>query len=296
MTQNPRPHDGSLESTDMDEEFASGQPRAYPSGQDSTRLEYSAHDTDMDSDSKSEAAKDEAGNVARHAKEAAQNVTETAKDEAASVVAEAKTSARDLFDQAKADLSEQAGTQQQKVAEGLRSVSTELHSMVSASDQSGVATDLVRQAAERSSSVASWLDERDPGSLLAEVKSFARQKPGTFLLLAAGAGILAGRISRNLSADAPTPDRSPRTDTGTANPTTPVSDTLVTPPPVQVDPPSVDTPVLGTTDKHASNPAGTNAGAPFGAQDSLGSDPVVVTGPLKSADPLGLDPFNGGPR
>ncbi len=294
MTQNPRSHDGSLESSDTDEQFASGQTHAFTSAQDSTLPEYSSHNTDKDS--KSEAAKDEARNVARHAKDAAQNVTDTAKDEAASVVAEAKTSARELLEQAKADLSDQAGTQQQKVAEGLRLVSTELHSMVSASDQSGMATDLVRQAAERSSSVASWLDERDPGSLLAEVKSFARQKPGTFLLLASGAGILAGRISRNLSADTPQPDRSPRTPSGTANPTSRASDTLATPPPVPVEPPSVDTPVLGTTDTHGSNPARTDAGAPFGNQDSLGSQPVVVTGPLKSVDPLGLDPFNGGPR
>jgi hypothetical protein len=38
---------------------------------------------------------------------------------------------------------------------------------------------------------------------LSEVKGFARQRPGTFLLLAAGAGILAGRLSRSLSAGVP---------------------------------------------------------------------------------------------
>ena len=53
----------------------------------------------------------------------------------------------------------------------------ELHSMAENSDQPGVASDLVRQAAERSSSVASWLDNRNPGSLVDEVKSFARQRP-----------------------------------------------------------------------------------------------------------------------
>jgi hypothetical protein len=130
-------------------------------------------------------------------------VAETAKTEAANVASEAKANARDLLHQARYDLTEQAGAQQQKVANGLRSVSDELHAMARASDQPGVATDLVRQAAERSSAVASWLDGRDPGSLLDEVKSFARQRPGTFLLLAAGAGVLAGRLSRSLSAGAP---------------------------------------------------------------------------------------------
>jgi uncharacterized phage infection (PIP) family protein YhgE len=108
-------------------------------------------------DSKQEAAKDEAADVTRHAADAAQNVAETAKTEAANVASEVKTNARDLLHQAKSDLTEQAGTQQQKVAEGLRSVAGELHSMAAASEQPGVATDLVRQAAERSSAVASWL-------------------------------------------------------------------------------------------------------------------------------------------
>lgn len=159
--------------------------------------------TDTFGTSRKDAVKEEAGDVARTAADSAQSVAETAKAEATNVAAEAKANAKDLLYQARSDLTEQAGAQQQKVANGLRSVSDELHAMARASDQPGVATDLVRQAAERSSSIASWLDGRDPGSLLDEVKSFARQRPGTFLLLAAGAGVLAGRLSRGLSAAAP---------------------------------------------------------------------------------------------
>ncbi|KNH11600.1 hypothetical protein ACU18_18885, partial [Arthrobacter sp. ZBG10] len=66
--------------------------------------------------------------------------------------------------------------------------------------EQGMATDLIREAAERTSSIAGWLENRDPGSLLSEVQTFARNKPGTFLLLAAGAGILAGRLTRGLTA------------------------------------------------------------------------------------------------
>lgn len=162
---------------------------------------------DADGSSRKDAVKDavkgEASDVARTAKDSAQGVAETAKTEAANVAAEVKSNARDLLYQARSDLTQQAGTQQQKVADGLRSISDELHAMARASDQPGVASDLVRQAAERSTSVAAWLDGRDPGSLLNEVKSFARQRPGTFLLLAAGAGVLAGRLTRSLSAGAP---------------------------------------------------------------------------------------------
>ena len=155
------------------------------------------------SSSKQEAAKVEAVEVKRQATDAAQDVAETAKAEAANVAAEVKTNARDLLLQARSDLTEQAGTQQQKVAKASAPWQANCIPWPPASDQPGVATDLVRQAAERSSAVASWLDGRDPGSLLTEVKSFARQRPGTFLLLAAGAGVLAGRLSRSLSAGAP---------------------------------------------------------------------------------------------
>lgn len=156
-----------------------------------------------------DAVKDEAASVAGHAAGEAKNVAHTAKAEAANVASEVKTNARDLLHQAKADLTDQAGTQQQKAAEGIRTISSQLHTMADASDQPGVAADLIRQAAERSQSVASWLENRDPGSLLEEVKSFARQRPGTFLLAAAGAGILAGRLGRSLQAGAPDTQQAP---------------------------------------------------------------------------------------
>jgi len=161
---------------------------------------YSADPGDT---SKSQAAKEEASNVAGHAASAAQGVAETAKGEAANVAHEAKANAQDLLHQAKSGLTSQAGTQQQKAAEGMRNISSQLHSMASAPDQQGVASDLVRQAAERTSSVASWLENREPGDLLNEVTRFARNRPGTFLLLAAGAGVLAGRLTRGLTAGAP---------------------------------------------------------------------------------------------
>ena len=153
---------------------------------------------------RAEAAKHEASSVAGQAVGAAGNVAQTAKSEAAHVAADVKFNARDLMNQARTDLSSQAGTQQQKAAEGLHNLSSQLRSMADAPDQRGVASDLVRQVAERSDSVASWLGSRDPGAVLNEAKTFARQRPGTFLLLAAGAGLLAGRLGRSLQAGPPT--------------------------------------------------------------------------------------------
>lgn len=229
MTENQWPQDGSLTvppATPNSPAYGSGVSSGSPA-----------------SASKTDTAKEEAANVAGQAAGAAQNVAGTAKAEAANVASEVKTNAKDLLHQAKSDLTSQAGTQQQKVAEGLRSISGELHNMANASDQPGVASDLVRQAAERSQSVASWLDNRDPGSLLDEVKSFARQRPGTFLLLAAGAGVLAGRLGRSLQAGAPA--------------ATPATGTAVPPQPVQ--PPVTETAV------------GAGIGEPFYDESALGA-------------------------
>lgn len=149
-----------------------------------------------------DAAKQEAADLKDTATAEASRVVDTVKDEASAVVGEAKTQAKDLYAQTQRELKDQAGVQQQRVAAGLRSVGDELDAMASRSENGGVATDLVRQASTRLSSVASWLGDRDPGSVLAEVKSYARRKPGTFIAVAAIAGLTVGRLTRALAANA----------------------------------------------------------------------------------------------
>ncbi|MEY9952346.1 hypothetical protein [Leifsonia sp. EB34] len=148
---------------------------------------------------KTDVAKDEAARVAESAKGAAADVADVAKDEAREVARETKAQARDLYRQTQQELREQAAIQQQRVADGLRSIGDELQQMASSSQQQGVASDLVGQAADRTQSVARWLDDRDPGSLLREVKSYARRNPGTFIAAAALTGVLAGRLTRALA-------------------------------------------------------------------------------------------------
>ena len=66
------------------------------------------------------------------------------------------------------------------------------------SDQSGVATELARQGAGRTHDLATWLEDREPHEVLQELQTFARRRPGRFLLAAAGAGLLAGRLTRGI--------------------------------------------------------------------------------------------------
>jgi len=149
-----------------------------------------------------ETAKNEAGEVAGSAKAEAGHVVETARSEAASVAGEAKTQVKDLYAQTQRELKDQAATQQQRVAEGLRSVGDELGAMAQRSENPGVAADIVSQVSTRLDDVASWISDRDPGSLLNEVKGYARRKPGTFIAVAALAGLAAGRLTRALAEQA----------------------------------------------------------------------------------------------
>ena len=151
--------------------------------------------------STSEVAKQQAAQVGDSAAQAGGQVAGVAKDQAANVAAEAKTQAKNLIGQTREELIGQAGQQQQRVASGLRSLGTELQQMASSSDQDGPATQAARKASEAISTAAGWLEDREPGQVMTEVQRFARQRPGMFLAMAAGAGLLAGRLTRGLTAD-----------------------------------------------------------------------------------------------
>jgi len=148
--------------------------------------------------SSTDVAKDQAGAVAGTASDAGKHVAGVAGEQAGQVASEASQQVRDLVHQTRGELTEQAATQQKRVAGGLRSLGEELHSMAQNSEQRGPATDLVKQAAERTGKVASWLEDREPGNVVDEVTRFARRRPGAFLAIAAGAGLLVGRLGRGL--------------------------------------------------------------------------------------------------
>lgn len=152
--------------------------------------------------STTDTAKDQAAKVGKSSAYAAKKVTGTAKDQAREVAGEAKSQVKNLYHTTTSELREQADVQQRRVASGLHSVSDELSSMASRSENPGIATDLVGQAASRSSDVADWLDQRDPGSLLEDVRNFARRRPGVFIGIAAIVGVAAGRLTRSMASDA----------------------------------------------------------------------------------------------
>ena len=119
-------------------------------------------------------------------------------EETKSVASEAKDHARNLVSEARLQLQGQVDDQsrQQKdmLVGTLSTFGDDLASM--AQNGSGLAADVAHQVAERASSLSRHLDGREPSELLDDVRRFARQRPGTFLLGALAAGVIVGRLAR----------------------------------------------------------------------------------------------------
>jgi hypothetical protein len=144
-------------------------------------------------------AKDQAGEVGRTAADAGGQVAQTTKEQAQNVVGEAKQQARDLVGEARGQARDQAGYQKLRAVEGLRTLGDELHQMTEQGGQSGIATEVARQVAQRTHGLADYLDRHEPADLLDEVRQYARRRPVAFLAGAAIAGVLAGRLTRSLA-------------------------------------------------------------------------------------------------
>jgi ElaB/YqjD/DUF883 family membrane-anchored ribosome-binding protein len=145
------------------------------------------------------AVKEQGSQVAQSTSQKGRRVAGTAVDQGRQVVQETGRQAHNVMDQAQSQLMEQASAQQKRAASGLRSLGDQLRAAVDRSEQPGQADDLVRQASDRISMVADWLEQREPGQVVEEVREFARRRPGAFLGGAAVAGLLVGRLTRTMT-------------------------------------------------------------------------------------------------
>lgn len=167
-----------------------------------------------DSDSPSQVAKQEAGNVAQSASGAAQEVASATKEQASSVASDAKDQAKQLAGQTRDELSQQVSTGKERAVSSLRSLSKELRGMAEGGEGSGPATELARQASSTTDQIASFLEEREAGQILGEVRDFARRRPGAFLLGAAVAGVVLGRLTRGAVSSASSSSNGHSEDSG----------------------------------------------------------------------------------
>lgn len=149
--------------------------------------------------------KERVAETASHVGDAGRETAHEAKERARDVAHEAGDRARGLADRTRHALRSQAGSQQQRLADGLRSLGDELSQMAGGTQEAGYASDLVERAGDATRRAAQWFEDREPTTVLHEVEDFARRRPGVFLAVAAGAGLIVGRFLRGAK-DAPDDD------------------------------------------------------------------------------------------
>ena len=159
-----------------------------------------AHRDVSGDESGDESTKDQARQAAGSAADEGKRVAGVAQEEVKNVAAEAQNQVRGLLAEATAQIDEQSKAQKSRLVDTVRSFGDDLASMRSEGQQDGVAAQVVQQVAGQARSLASHLDDRNPSELLDDVRSFARRRPGTFLLGAITAGVVVGRVTRGARA------------------------------------------------------------------------------------------------
>lgn len=150
-----------------------------------------------------DAAKQSGQQVAGAAADHAKDLAGTASEKASDVIGEAKAQASDLFGTAREQLGSEAENRRGQAVSSLRTIGDELDSMQTHDGDRGLATQLAGRGGEYVRQTADWLDGREPSEILDDVRRFARERPGTFLLGALIAGVVAGRLTRAVKAGAP---------------------------------------------------------------------------------------------
>ena len=199
------------------------------------------------------AARDESSEVAQHAREAAGQVGSTVADQASHVTRETAQQARHVVQDVRERVAAEAEQQALRVSKQLGRIADELGEMASTASPGSMSAGAIRGVADTSRQAARFLDERGAQGLLDSARDYARRKPGTFLLGAAVAGFLVGRVAK--SATGGDQGRSPQDQT----PQYQAPQGGVTP--VAADRPDV-TPDYGTPLTPSASPAVPAAGVP----------------------------------
>lgn len=223
--------------------------------------------------STAETAKHAAGTAADEGK----HVAGVAGEEAQNLGQEAKEQAKDLVANLRGQVQEQSGAQKDRLVDMLRQLSHDLQKMADSGGTSGIANDVVRQVSSKARDLSQSMENRQPGDLIDEVRRFARRRPGTFLLGAAAAGVLAGRLTRG--AKGATSDGGGQVEPYGSYGTAPVRATTTPPvsPPATTPPPPAGT-GYPTSYPPASTAPGVGPGAVDPVEPGLPPRPYPQTG------------------
>lgn len=155
--------------------------------------------TNIDSsESTAERGKQAAADVAQHARGKAGEVASTAKEEARSVARDAKNQASDVLGTARSELRTQAANQAKTLSATLSDIGRQLGDMADGSNEpEAQVASLARSAADTLSQRAERIDEGGIDGVIDDIKRFARNRPGAFLLGSIAAGFAIGRLAKH---------------------------------------------------------------------------------------------------
>ena len=156
-------------------------------------------------------AKTQGQQVLRSTAEHASQVATTAKEQAADVAHQASSEAGTLLEEAKTRLEEEAATSASRLGGHLQRLGEEALALsdgrpAEAPTVQGYvkrAADTLLGAADRAYGLSDDVQTRGIGGVLSDVQTFARRRPGAFLLGAAAVGVVAGRAVRAAKAEDP---------------------------------------------------------------------------------------------
>ena len=129
--------------------------------------------------------------------EAAQSVANSAKDEGRAVAETAKSETARLAAEARAEARKQGDEQTRRVAERVQDFGNQLEGVRRGEAPQGAVADVLAQVGSRANRLAERLQSGGVDGVTRDVKQFARQRPGVFLLGSFALGVVAGRTLRN---------------------------------------------------------------------------------------------------
>ncbi|MFP3902061.1 MAG: hypothetical protein ACLFXM_14505 [Acidimicrobiia bacterium] len=146
-----------------------------------------------------------------------------ARQQASKVASEASHQARNLAGEARHAVEDQARGQAHRLAETLDGMGGKLQALAHGeADRAGELTEYVDDLGRRLHGVSERLETQGLEGVIDDVQRFARRRPGMFLVSAAAAGFLAGRLARGArQADGQESGPQPATAPAGAGATTP---------------------------------------------------------------------------
>ncbi len=162
-------------------------------------------------------AKAQGQQVLRSTADQASEVVVAAKEQAAEVAEQATEQARNLLEETRTRLEEQTATGAHRLGEQLQRLGEEALALSEGRPEEAPtvqgyvkrAANTLLETADRAYGVSNDIQTRGIGGVLTDVQTFARRRPGVFLISAAGLGLVAGRAVRATKDDGQEPDELP---------------------------------------------------------------------------------------